>query len=505
MNPFEELISAGNLRKEANTSGGEFHGPCPLCRAGGANQFVAWPWHPEVKNGTGRWFCRSCHEKADDGLSFLMLRDKISFLEAKERLGASIPAKRFKSGAMAWAFKKASVPSRGKEGRPIPKTWAQAAVAFVTEAEAALKEGTAPWKYLTEKRFLTPETIRRHRLGWNPAARYPHRREWGLEPETDASGRIHEKICLWAGIVIPVFSPEGDVRRIKIKRLDAADGPSHPVVKGGDNASSFLPAWADGRPAAIVESDLDAIFLAQEAGDFINAVSTGSANIAPDAEAAALLDEAHESNVLLILTDFDEGGETAAKEYAERYRWSIRPEPPTLPAEPSEGKKTPKDPTDFAEYGADVRAWLLNALPAHIRGKIERELAAKVKASETKTTETKAEQEKAPKAPPSSCQAKEAADRSREPLPEHFPFPFDIEDFETAVRTGRLKEYEKAYFAACPPVEAWCSRYPSCEDCRYFMREKLFFCRSWNRLRFNAQHVDIEPWKGGRALISPRN
>ena len=381
MNPFENLISTGNLKKEANTSGGEYHGPCPLCGAGGANQFVCWPWHPDVKNGTGRWFCRSCHEKTDDGISFLMLKDGISFPEAKERLGASIPAKRFNNGAMEWAFRKTPEPRR-KEARPIPKTWAESAASFVAEAETALKEGTRGWAYLTRRRFLKPETIRKYRLGWNPVDRYPYRREWGLEPETDANGKLHEKICLWAGIVIPVFGSDGGIRRIKIKRLDIAEGPSHPVVKGGDNAATFLPAWTDGLPAAVVESDLDAIFLAQEAGDFINAVSTGSANIFPDAEAEPLLEEAHTNSVLLIATDFDEGGETAAKEYAERYRWSIRPNPPALPIESAKGKKPPKDPTDFAECGADVREWILSELPAHIRGKIEKAKAAKMKAEQ---------------------------------------------------------------------------------------------------------------------------
>lgn len=87
--PILELLPAEyRVRPSARTSGGEYHGPCPLC--GGKDRFMAWPEHP-TKGPTA--YCRQC-AKSGDALAWHIRQagrdpkgDTAHFLKAHGYLG----------------------------------------------------------------------------------------------------------------------------------------------------------------------------------------------------------------------------------------------------------------------------------------------------------------------------------------------------------------------------------------------------------------------------------
>jgi hypothetical protein len=94
----------------------------------------------------------------------------------------------------------------------------------------------------------------------------------------------------------------------------------------------------------VVESELDAFLLWQEAGDLAGVIALGSAQTKPDQETNRTLQKA---SLLLIALDSDEAG---AKEslwwkriYRNAKRWPV---------------PVGKDPTEAAQAGLDLRGWV---------------------------------------------------------------------------------------------------------------------------------------------------
>lgn len=90
---FDFLREVPGLRKVAETNGGEYKGPCPVC--GGTDRFVAWP---TPRTGHPRAWCRQCHESPMNGVDFLMWRDNLDFPAVCRRLGVAVP----KGRPVAW-------------------------------------------------------------------------------------------------------------------------------------------------------------------------------------------------------------------------------------------------------------------------------------------------------------------------------------------------------------------------------------------------------------------
>ena len=77
---LDVIGSDTQLRKVANTNGGELAGSCPFC--GGKDRF-------RVQPSKGQWWCRQCSpdERWHSAADYIMKRDSISFPEAAQRLG----------------------------------------------------------------------------------------------------------------------------------------------------------------------------------------------------------------------------------------------------------------------------------------------------------------------------------------------------------------------------------------------------------------------------------
>ena len=94
----------------------------------------------------------------------------------------------------------------------------------------------------------------------------------------------------------------------------------------------------------VVESELDAILLDQEAGDLISVIGMGSASNRPDQVAHKLLESAE---VVLYSFDADLAGTKAWPWWETHYKNSKR-------WPPIEGK----DPTEAFKNGLDIREWV---------------------------------------------------------------------------------------------------------------------------------------------------
>jgi DNA primase len=323
------LIEAdgGILKRIGSTNGGEYSGACPFC--GGNDRFRAWP-------ESGRYWCRSC-DKAGDGIQYLREKRGLSFSAACDYLGLDPgPRKNAAPPPAPWAPKEAKTPA---------DLWQKRAASFLGGAVSALwsDKGAAIRAWLHAEKGLSDATIKAAGLGFNPADIYEPRGTWGLEPVIKDDG-TEKRQWIPAGLVIPLVIG-GAVHRLRVRRSDPGDGSRYIVVSG----SSMAPmTWGQDKGAAvIVESELDAILLNQEAGDLAGVVSMGSAQAKPDTITHRLLTAAA---VILISLDTDDAGAKAS--------WSFWPA-----TYGKRAKRWPsingKDASDARLNGLELRQWIV--------------------------------------------------------------------------------------------------------------------------------------------------
>ena len=328
MNTIFDFLLAGQFKHKG---GGEWAGPCPRC--GGEDRFVVWPEHHSGASG-GKFLCRGCMPEGGDGIQFLRDFQGMSYPEACEALRVT-PRQAHRVQPLAkktWEPEAARVPS---------ETWQRRAAALLAELTRNLS--TEHGQKALEGRSLTIDFAAAHGLGWNPADRYEAPEAWGLEPWENAKGNPG-KLYIPAGLVVPTFRKTGPVA-VKVRRRDWTPGdkwPKYHALKGGGNGALFL--GKSGSPATIVESELDALLIAQEAAGLCSAVALGSVSNRPHIDEAAFLRHAP---TILVALDFDKPGATAWRWWCDNFvtarRW-----PPA----------TGKDPGEMHKAGVPVQAWV---------------------------------------------------------------------------------------------------------------------------------------------------
>jgi DNA primase len=200
--------------------------------------------------------------------------------------------------------------------------------------------------WLKECRGLSEETIRAHRLG---LALIPNRFEghekWGLEPVFKDAG-TPKKIWIPRGLTIPLFQ-DGKIYRIRIRRpkfaLRSERDPRYYLLRGSNTQAMVL--GTDKPVSIIVESELDALLLHQEAGDLVNVISLGNAQSRPDKEAADLLQQ---SRLILLALDADAAGGKESWQWWKEHYSQARRWPPVAG----------KDPGDMLAAGINTRTWI---------------------------------------------------------------------------------------------------------------------------------------------------
>jgi len=333
MSNLLEIISHDvRVKRAAATHGGEYAGPCPWC--GGNDRFRVWPEETE----RGRYWCRVC-ERSGDAIDYLRERHRLSFREACECVGAydKIRDEEGPTGARKEPREALAIPEREGTWRLLPPNaqWQKRAREIMAETQPVLwsDAGRRARAWLIG-RGLSEETIRAAGLGFNPEDRHEDRRQWGLPP-----GR---QIWFPRGIVIP-WEIGGDVWRLNVRR--AQNNPKYAQPAGGANGLYNADALTGGCVALLCEGEIDALTVAQHAGELVVPVATGSTS---GSRKARWIARVAGCSAVLVAFDNDpnEAGENASRYWVETLANAVRWRPYWA------------DANAMAQEGADLRVWI---------------------------------------------------------------------------------------------------------------------------------------------------
>jgi DNA primase len=345
MNLLDLISRDVPLRRTSSKHGGEFSGPCPLCRRG-KDRFKVWPV-------LRRWAClgfkagRAGCDRSGDAVDYLRQRDGMSYADACAQLGRTqivcpgrLPAPQILS---------VSAPA---QLRPPSDVWQTRAAAWIRECETLLfdQQGSGARCWL-EQRGLTEATIRQARLGYNPYDRHEVRARWGLPPASQGCSR---SVWLPRGILIP-WLVGGDIWRINVRRpltpQQTEDGQPKYVGPAGFSPALYGADYLTlDKPVVLVEGEIDALTVQQVAGDLVTAVATGATGGARRAGWVAQLALAP---VVLVAFDVDPNaaGDQAAAWWLRVLTSARRLRPVGC-----------KDVNAMHTAGIDVRAWVQTGL-----------------------------------------------------------------------------------------------------------------------------------------------
>lgn len=265
----------------------EYAGPCPGC--GGSDRFHV---QPDRKEG-GAWMCRNCWPAESKGWA-----DSIEYL--RQFRGMTFPAAQsFLAGKLETAIERveqAHNRTLEKYGKPPNQTWQDRAANYAEQAQARLwtPEGQAGLDYL-RSRGLLDKTIEAARLGY------------ALYSVRLASGERRVLPC----IVIPWFT-DGVYWRINMLNMSRKpDEEKYYNVPGSSNAGLYMgDSLKLQRPVSMTESEIDGLSIAQEAGDLVSVVATGSTSGSRTDKWVARLALAP---AVLLSQDNDASGDQGAK------------------------------------------------------------------------------------------------------------------------------------------------------------------------------------------------
>lgn len=330
-------------------TGTEYAGPCPAC--GGNDRFCIWSGG-QGKHGLGRFYCRGCGLQGD-AIQFLREFQGLGYGEACRELGLTPAAPSGRRTAREPGAPALATPAWTPKAGELPNSrWQGQARKLIPWAVRQLQATPDALSWLVAERGLTPETAARFHVGWLPEDLYRDRTAWGLPQEFKPNGK---RRMLWLphGLVLPVLDTAGRPARIKFRRPNPRENEPKYLYLPSEPKNT-APLVITGQAAAwiVVESELDGLLLAQEAGDLVNVLALGSASLRPDAEAHARLEAAP---FILVALDADDAGDKAAWTW-----WTTHYPPEKIRVWPvPEGK----DPTDAWRTGWDLRAWIEGGLP----------------------------------------------------------------------------------------------------------------------------------------------
>jgi hypothetical protein len=200
------------------------------------------------------------------------------------------------------------------------------------------------------RRGLSLHSIEKNCLGFHPVKTFQRRSDWGLE-ETENQ----KWICLPAGILIPIYD-NGMICKIKIRKSEWKPGDLYGKYYEIPGSCNLLPLFGDSTReiCLLVESELDAMLVVQEAGDLCNCIALGGAQKRPH---LSLREWICARRLILFALDFDESGN---KEYPYWQESFSNLEPWPVPDE--------KSPGDYFVKGGNLRDWILAGMKAISRG-----------------------------------------------------------------------------------------------------------------------------------------
>lgn len=223
-----QLISSDTqLKRVANTGGGEYAGACPFC--GGRDRFRVQPIHQPYP----RWLCRGCSEMHwSSAIDYVMRREKVPFADAVAKMTGE--SKQTRSIFMPSTAKTAI-----KHQGPPSSDWQVQAQRACAQCMTILwqAEGERARRWLVA-RGVEPETLAFWHIGFNP------------KPQKIAN------LFLPRGIVIPC-EIRGTIWGIKIR--GAQDNRKYTHVKGSRPALFGAETLGQRDYAVVTEGELDAL------------------------------------------------------------------------------------------------------------------------------------------------------------------------------------------------------------------------------------------------------
>lgn len=170
--------------------------------------------------------------------------------------------------------------------------------------------------YLVHERGLDLDTIRQRRLGWLPT-----------------KGHMPSKL------LIPCYDSEGKLIRIRF-RIDTPDPGQerYRISKGSNPDSPYLIGVASAKPLMILESELDAILIAQEAGEHIGVLGMGTTGMKFNPAMIRYISD--NITIILISLDNDQSGKEKTTELISKFPNAIDwPVPEKYGKDPDEAWK----------------------------------------------------------------------------------------------------------------------------------------------------------------------
>ena len=328
-------------KRTSSKCGDKYDSPCPGC--GGTDRFQYWP-------DAGNYYCRKCNKKGSSVIDYLV---HFRGMTKEECIKAGFQATHKRIMNPRKPARLIAEQDSSKTMIPFPM-WQKKASAFVEWAEECLwDDHYVGWRtWLSKERGLNGGTINAARLGWLPVNYYPERNLWGL-PEKLKEDGTPAKLFIPSGLIIPVFH-DGQIQKIKIRLFNPTNGNRYHFIEGSSTSPMIL---GSGKTIIIVESELDAILLDQEAGDLVTIIALGSAYVKPGAIERDLVNKAEK---VLIALDRDEaGGRVSWKDWLQEFSNAVRW--PVIKG---------KDPTEAFLNGLDLRAWIVAGIRKGKRAEI---------------------------------------------------------------------------------------------------------------------------------------
>lgn len=326
-----DLLAHDNIPYKTSYSG-NYESPCPSCS--GKDRFIIWP-HQDIG---GRFWCRQCKIQGN-ALSYLKLFHHMSDSEACQILGIQPKTQgfdraNFLQAPLYWKPLPMDLPSENWRAKAHQlAAWANQEL-FSPKHKNILEK-------LQSERGITQETAKKFGLGYIQTDLYINRLGWDLPLMDDHTGDL-KRLFIPAGLVIPGFY-QGQICRLRIRKSNREDGYKYHIVPNSSRHPMITPGKTD--YVMVVESDLDAILLSQEAGDLIHVVAMGSCSAKPDERAFQVLSQAE---IILISLDDDDAGTKSA------FSWWLKHFPHAIFWPIIEGK----DPTEAYLNGLDLREWV---------------------------------------------------------------------------------------------------------------------------------------------------
>ncbi len=330
MNVLELSEELGLIPKRmSSTKGGEFHSPCPDPACGGKDRFCVWP----NEGSSGRYWCRQCG-KSGDAIQFCRDFLGLPYLDACKKVGEE-PRPR------AELIIRRRLHFEPEEAIFPCEAWMKRGKSFVEECHLRLLKEPIALEIL-KSRGIHLETAKQFKIGWNPDDLFEEKQSWGLDKEFN--GTREKKQWLPKGLVIPFFQ-DGCLQKIKIRRAAWTPSDTFPKYVEVSGSSKQFAVFGDPTLAVVlVEAEIDAILIQQEASNLCCSVALGGAGKKPDGFIHLLLKT---SPRILYSLDFDEAGKKAFSFWSRVYP-NLMPWPSPIGKSPEEAHK----------QGVNLKEWI---------------------------------------------------------------------------------------------------------------------------------------------------